>query len=180
MRKDFDTNSIYYQIKEARQAARHAERHNIIDESPIDPNPFWKTVLELSIEILKKYSKDLEICSLLIEATLRLDQLNGLAKAFKLLQQLLEQYWPSLYPSTDEDGIETKLMPIIALNGIDSPGSLIEPLCQIAITDTNQTTTIPLWKYQQINSNNDDESKQINLAIKIIFTTILSSSFKRY
>src|SRR2546426_125184 len=105
LRSDTSPRSVYYAVKDARNAARAAERKLMAgggDEAP----PDWRPVLDQSVKILANQAKDLEIAAYLIEALVRLHGFPGLRDGFILVKRLVEQFWDGLYPLPDEDGLE--------------------------------------------------------------------------
>lgn len=150
LRENASANSLYYQIKDARQAARAAERANMFDpdESANLVNN-WKPVAELAPKILSDQSKDLEIASWYLEALIRLKGFQGLADGLELIEQLIQNCWNGIYPLPDEDGLETTVNALSGLNGISGEGSLIAPLRNAAITPTGEMGEFSFWDYQQ-------------------------------
>jgi type VI secretion system protein ImpA len=61
-------------------------------------------VISLTTSLLKHRSKDLQIAAWLTEALLRKDGFAGLAAGLRLLHELLERFWDTLYPEIDDDG----------------------------------------------------------------------------
>lgn len=150
LRISADPNSIYYKIKDARQAARAAERANMFDpdeSSNLINN--WKPVADLAPQILKENSKDLEIASWYLEALIRLKGFQGLATGLALIEQLIEHCWDGIYPLPDEDGLETTVNALAGLNGISGEGSLIAPMRNAPITPYGDMGTFNFWQYQQ-------------------------------
>lgn len=133
-RADAGPQSPYYQVKDARNAARAAERQmegGIEDPQP----PDWKAVVTHATKVLATSSKDLEIAAYLIEALCRTNGFAGLRDGFKLTKSLVELFWDNLYPEPDEEGVTTKVAPLTGLNGDDAEGTLIAPINRIGITD---------------------------------------------
>jgi type VI secretion system protein ImpA len=140
--------SLYYQIKDGRTNARAAERRmegGIEDAVP----PDWKAVSTAAIKALAESSKDLELAAYLIEALCRTNGFAGLRDGFKLTRGLVEQYWDSLYPTPDEEGIATRLAPLTGLNGDDAEGTLIAPINRIPITDSANLGRLTYSNYLQ-------------------------------
>ena len=169
IREDISPNSIYYQIKDARTAARATERRIIMeDDRDAMGNvvPEWEQVLELAPLILKEKSKDLEIVAWYIEALIRVDGFAGLHQGFRLAKELVERYWDNLYPLPDEDGIETRVAPITGLNGEDGEGTLIGPIHQVLLTQGYTDQPYAAWHYQQaleLEKITDPEKKQARI-----------------
>lgn len=135
LREDFSPGSVYYTIKDARSAARAAERSIVWDddESPGE-RPDWRPVLELGPKLLAEQSKDLEIAAWLVEALVRKHGYAGLRDGFRLIKGLVEHFWESLYPLPDEDGLVTRVAPLTGLNGEDTDGVLITPIGNVPVT----------------------------------------------
>ncbi len=142
--------SQYSLIKDARNAARAAERKSMFDDSNTEASEHWKKIITLAPKILASEAKDLEIASWYTEALIRKSGFTGLRDGFTLLRQLVEQYWEAgLYPAADEDGIETRVAPISGLNGEGSDGVLLSPIRRTEITDNFEPGPFSLWQYKQ-------------------------------
>ena len=144
----------YYQIKDARNAARAEERSALMEET--DPGAAmatWRLVLELSPKVLTEQSKDLEVCTWYIEALVRSEGFSGLRDGITLVNRLVAEYWEHLYPLPDEDGMETKVAPLTGLNGDGAEGTLIAPIRNLEITApdsfSGDFSAFSLWQYQQ-------------------------------
>ncbi|MBL1262044.1 MAG: type VI secretion system protein TssA [Thiotrichaceae bacterium] len=150
LRLNNSATSQYSTIKDARNAARAAERKSMFDESNTEASEHWKKIISLAPKILISEAKDLEIASWYTEALIRQSGFAGLRDGFTLLRQLVEQYWEEgLYPAADEDGIETRIAPISGLNGEGSDGVLLAPIRRTEITDDFVPGPFSLWQYKQ-------------------------------
>ena len=149
LRQDSSPLSKYQSIKSARAAARAAERKSMHDGDTAEADEYWRKILILGPDILATQSKDLEVASWLTEALIRRHGFQGLRDAFKLIQGLLENYWDGLYPTPDEDGIETRTAPLSGLNGEGAEGVLIAPIRKVPLTDPDNQVSFSLWQYQQ-------------------------------
>jgi type VI secretion system protein ImpA len=97
------------------------------------PQGEWKTalktadlpaVIKMASDALAKKGKDLQIAVWLVDAHVRKEGFGLLAPSFQLLQDLLDQYWDTLYPEIDEDGdMEVRAAPLVWLGT-----KLAEPL----------------------------------------------------
>jgi type VI secretion system protein ImpA len=134
LRVNAGPTSLYYQVKDGRNAARAAERRieGGADEAP----PDWKPVVQSAVKALSESTKDLELTAYLIEGLGRTQGFAGLRDGFKLARGLVENFWDGLYPLPDEDGLATTLGPLAGLNGDDAEGTLIAPINRIAITES--------------------------------------------
>lgn len=149
LREDTEPSAIYYKLRDARGSARAVERGNTGKKpEDWDPNPHWRTILELAPQALEQ-SKDLEIAAWYTEALLREQGFGGLAEGFQLIQTLVEEFGSALYPQDEEEGIEATLAPLAGLNGIgSSTGTLISPINCILITNCSGQN-YATWQYTQ-------------------------------
>jgi len=134
---------LYYAVKDAREAARTAERaaaqaafadDEESHEAPPE-RPDWRTVIELAESALGEKSKDLWIASWLLEGLVRLHGFPGLRDGFRLCRELCETFWDGLHPIPDEDGITTTVAQLSGLNGEGGEGALIGPIGTILLTE---------------------------------------------
>ena len=163
IREDRSPTSDYYTVKDARNAARAAERSAMFgDEDSGESYSAWQTVAEVSEKILKSVSKDLEVSSWYVESLVRLHGMAGLRDGLLIIKKLIDEYWDGLYPEPDEDGIETRVAPITGLNGDGGEGTLLAPLRNLAITDEGDAGEFSYWQYLQARDADriDDEEKK--------------------
>ena len=141
-------SSPYYQVKDARSAARAAERQ--AESGATDgPVPDWKAVVVAGTKALATGAKDLEIAAYLIEGQARVQGYAGLRDGFKLTRQLVETFWDDLYPVPDEEGVLTKVAPIAGLNGDDSEGTLLAPIRMVPLTASDTHGRLTYANYLQ-------------------------------
>lgn len=148
IRLDASATSEYSRIRDARKAARAAERSNIFDNDSSEADEHWRTVLQLAPEILKSQAKDLEIACWYTEGLVRRAGFQGLRDGFTLLRQLIENYWDNIYPLPDEDGIATRVAALTGLNGEGAEGVLIAPMRSVPITQ-GAHGPYSYWQYKQ-------------------------------
>ncbi len=163
LRLDTAHNSDYSQIKDARRAARDAERNNMFDGDNTEAAEHWQKIFLLAPKVIANQAKDLEIACWLTEALVRKSGFQGLKDGFSLIRQLIENFWEQgLYPVEDEDGIETRVAPIAGLNGEGADGVLLSPMRNSFITEDAAFEPFSLWQYQQAVdvSRLSDEYKQ--------------------
>ena len=163
-RGDISPTSRYFSLKDIRSQARANERASLVDEDALSnlAND-WRPIFEQVPEALSSEGKDLEYVAWLIEALCRLEGFPGLAVGFRLARELIENFWDSLYPLPDEDGLETRIAPLIGLNGYEGEGSLITPIVSIPITDYNGEDTFATWQFSrasEISLLDDDKQRQ--------------------
>jgi type VI secretion system protein ImpA len=136
-RTDPTALALYRGIRASRSAVRMAERSISTMEHRSDVGrPDWKPVMDRAIQILTEHSKDLEIVSYLIESLVRLHGFAGLHEGFRLCHLLVQTYWDDIHPRPDEDGLATRIAPLMGLNGEAIDGTLITPILNIPLTNS--------------------------------------------
>lgn len=140
----------YSQIKDARRAARDAERNNMFDGDNSEAAEHWQKIFALAPKVIAEQSKDLEIACWLTESLVRKAGFQGLKDGFTLIRQLLETFWEAgIYPTPDEDGIETRVAPIAGLNGEGADGVLLSPIRNSEITENGAMEAYNFGQYKQ-------------------------------
>lgn len=137
LKEDPTAAPLYYRVKDAREAARAAERSQARSqegEGAAADKPDWRIVVELATELLQKETKDLWIAAWLIEGLVRLHWFAGLRDGFRLVRELAERYFDCLHPRPDEEGVATTMAQLAGLNGEGGEGALLAPIAAIAIT----------------------------------------------
>lgn len=132
-----ETSSPDYQsLKDARRTIASLVRARKFDnDSDGEINSHWETIYQLAPEVIQNQSKDLEVAAWFAEASLKLHGYKGLRNAFLLNEGLVENFFDDIYPLPDEDGIETRVYPLIGLNGEDGSGTLILPLKNATLSE---------------------------------------------
>ncbi|OHB78774.1 MAG: hypothetical protein A2W31_01425 [Planctomycetes bacterium RBG_16_64_10] len=157
LKVDGSLRAMYYEVKDAREAARTAERELLRQvlagenhgEGPAGERPNWPRVRELAVEIIAEHSKDLWVAAWLIEALARTDGFAGLRDGFRLTRELAEQFWDGIHPQPDEDGYLTTVAQLTGLNGADSEGVLVAPIKAIPITHSTTYGALSSAAYYQ-------------------------------
>jgi type VI secretion system protein ImpA len=151
LREDISPKSIYYRLRDARGAARAAER--AADSNPDDEAsaiPQWREVRSLTLEALTGRTKDLELAAWLTESLVRTDGLAGLAAGARVIAGLAGKFWDqNLYPLPDEDGLGTRVAPVSGLNGEGGDGTLIQPLRKLILFNRPDGSPVMLYQYQE-------------------------------
>ena len=93
LRLDTAHSSDYSQIKDARRAARDAERNNMFDGDSTEANEQWQKIFLLAPKVIATQSKDVELACWLTEALVRKSGFQGLKDGFSLIRQLIENFW---------------------------------------------------------------------------------------
>jgi type VI secretion system protein ImpA len=140
LKDDPATSSTYYAIKDAREAARAAERAGAWAEDDGSgrtsaEKPDWQAVVRLSSDALRQKTKDLWISAWLLEGLTRLHGFAGLRDGFRLVGELCERYFDCIHPRPDDDGIATTVAQLAGLNGEGAEGALLAPIAAIPITE---------------------------------------------
>src|SRR5262249_9437319 len=138
-----------YAIKDARNAARSAERQIVMEGEEGTTPADWRPVLQHGQKALAQKTKDLEVVAYLIEALVREYGFAGLRDGFRLARELVEQYWDGLYPLPDEEGLATRVAPLTGLNGEEAEGTLIPPIMKVPITEGSSFGPYACFHYQQ-------------------------------
>lgn len=157
--------ALFHRAKDIRSQARNAERNRIFEENSADSSyKYWQDINRLAQTLLQKHSKDLEVCTWLMEAQIRLHGFAGLRDTLTLLNQLIDTYWGDLFPLPDEDGIETTLMSLHGLNGDGKNGTLLAPLNTVALAPETSKGSFCYWQLCQardVERMQDAEEKAI-------------------
>lgn len=153
LRANVSPSSPYYKVKDARTAARSAERQA---ESGAEdaPPPDWKAVISTATQVLSQSSKDLEVTAYLIEALARVHGFAGLRDGFRLARELADAFWDDLYPTPDEEGVSTKVAALAGLNGDDAEGTLLAPIRTVPFTDSDSHGRLSYANYLQAQATN--------------------------
>ena len=154
IREDRSANAYFYQIKDARERARTAERNAMLEnDGGAGAVEEWRNVMDVAPSILKEASKDIEVAAWYIEALVRVHGYAGFRDGLKLAQQLADKFWDDIYPIPDEDDYEdvreTRCAPYSGLNGEGREGTIIPPLRNIEITEDREMEPFAYWQYLQ-------------------------------
>lgn len=69
----------------------------------------WTKSLQLTTSLLRDQTKDLRIASWYTEASAKTLGIGGMARGFMLVAALMEQFWETLHPVPDSDGMEQRI-----------------------------------------------------------------------
>lgn len=153
LRYDAGALAVYHELRDARAAARSAERRAAYGdgENSADRSAAlqaWRQVADQASRVLAQYSKDLEVAAWLSEALLRLHGFAGLRDGFGVIAGLVEAVWDDLHPMPDEDGLQRRLVAIAGLNGEGGEGTLIAPIRMVPLVDC-VAGSVTLWHYER-------------------------------
>jgi type VI secretion system protein ImpA len=68
----------------------------------------WPRVVSLATEALATRTKDLQIAAWLAEALVKTQGFIGLRDGLRIMRELLERFWDSVYPQNDEGDLEAR------------------------------------------------------------------------
>ena len=151
VRIDTKTQSLYYDLKEARHNLRQQEDELLLSDEDTTLLPSWQSVIQQAETLLTTHTKDLEIAAWLVEGIVREHGYQGLIVGCQLLTHLVNQYSDVIYPEADEEGNLTRLMSIAMLSGSAHPGTVtsainLTPISNI--TDVNAN----IWDLYQLHN----------------------------
>lgn len=158
MRSNTAFREIYYRIKDARNAARTAER-SIIPGETITIAPAWHDVSNLGLQILSSKSKDIEVLAWLAEAQLRLRGFSGLHDVYVATVSLLDKHFDALHSIGDGD-VEERFAPFAGLNGVGGEGTLIQAIRLTSLIPGGKFAQFSLWDFQLSQRPNETERRK--------------------
>ena len=132
--EDEELSDLFRELKAERKSIVKAEllAHTADEEDvPPDFSGRWAALAEEAIGYVSERSKDLEIMTMLVEASVRTEGLAGLGAALKLLRAFVEVFWDEgMYPPEDEDDkAAARFNPLSGLSGGgERDGAIILPL----------------------------------------------------
>ncbi|PQA73886.1 ImpA family type VI secretion system protein [Brucella oryzae] len=145
-RYDSAVRDLYYTAKDLRMSARQKEKHGDISATALE---HWKMIRQQLMDLFAAGCADLELCSWLAEAALRLEGFAGLAEAFSFTHGLADNHGTaltSIEPITDSP--QYWIAPITELSGEGCEGVLIQPLRLCPLVPQSRYGEHSLWHYQ--------------------------------
>ncbi|WP_330209341.1 type VI secretion system protein TssA [Pseudomonas sp. AM4(2022)] len=112
--EDMEYDAQFLQLE--RDAKGQPERSMGDSILPAEP-PEWRSIQQQSLDLFQR-SKDLRITHFLLQSTLALQGVAGLAEVLTLIDALLRQYWAELHPRLDADDDNDPTVRINALTGL--------------------------------------------------------------
>jgi type VI secretion system protein ImpA len=100
---------IFDKIKEARREEDQPPPGMTERDRKVADNPL---VLKLTIDILTKKTKDLQLAAWLTEASLKQKGFAGLRDGLLLCHGLIEKFWDTLYPELEDGDAQTRAAPL--------------------------------------------------------------------
>src|SRR5919109_2365728 len=107
------TDRTYDAIQEARRSDDDLDQGEWVHKIKTSD---WPAVIEIATKALASKSKDLQVAAWLVEALVKRHGFAGLRDGLRLLWELQERFWDSLYPSIDDGDLEPRAAPLLGLN----------------------------------------------------------------
>jgi type VI secretion system protein ImpA len=76
----------------------------------------WPGVIQLATDVLSNKSKDLQVAAWLLEALVKRYGFAGLRDGIRIMHELQERFWDTLYPLIEEGDLEYRAGPLNWLN----------------------------------------------------------------
>lgn len=117
--EDLKWDTVFEEIKAARP------KRSVDPLEPDETPPNWPLIVELATTALSTRTKDLMLAAWLTEALISIHGFAGCRDGFKLINELLERFWDTVYPRISEDGdLEIRLAPLVWCAIADRGGKL--------------------------------------------------------
>ena len=158
--EDLKWDGVYEVIKTARKQGNR----DLVDDGAEETPPNWSNIVDLATSALATRSKDLMLGAWLTEALMNQHGFAGCRDGFKLLNELLERFWDSVYPQIPEDGdLEIRLAPLIWCSIADRGGKLPLLLREAPLIPNNGNGVFT-WNYWEssfrLKPKGDSESEE--------------------
>ncbi|WP_259754978.1 type VI secretion system protein TssA [Pseudomonas sp. GCEP-101] len=111
---DLEYDSEFLQLERDAQGRPERSMGDVVQAA--EP-PDWRAVEQASSSLLQR-SKDLRITHFLVQSSLALEGLDGLASGLTLISELLSRYWAELYPRLDADDDNDPTVRVNTLAGL--------------------------------------------------------------
>jgi type VI secretion system protein ImpA len=119
--------AAYDAIQEARRADDDLDQGVWVHETKAAD---WSTVIKIATEALGAKTKDLQLAAWLVEALVKRHGFPGLRDGLRVLRELQEHFWETLYPEIDDTDLEFRAAPLRWLNEKLPPSIKQIPLTQ--------------------------------------------------
>ena len=132
---------VYDSIEEARRADDNLTQGDWQrDTKPAE----WRRVVEIATDALAKRSKDVQIAAWLTEALIQLHGFAGLRDGCRLTRQIVEQFWESFYPESEDGDVEPRGTPFEWMNQ-----RLPQTLKMVPIARSSRGDQYGWWHWQE-------------------------------
>ena len=126
----------------------------------------WQQVIALSVEALASRSKDWQLAAWLTEALLHRHGFAGLRDGFRLMHQLMEEFWDDLFPQPDDGDMEPRVSPLVWLMEADRGSRLANRIREIPLLADVPESSWSDWKARFAPPKGDDEDDSTYAARK--------------
>jgi type VI secretion system protein ImpA len=149
---------VYDEIKAGR---REEDKDALGADGPVQAN--WTLVFDKSAEVIARRSKDLMLAGYLLEAAVQLHGFAGLRDGLRMMNELLERFWETLYPQIDGDDLEPRAAPVVWFTEADRGARLPNRVREIALTPASDNAPGYSWafwksRYVAAKGENEDEA----------------------
>jgi len=134
-------------IKEARRADDSLAQGDWVYQVKVAD---WPAVIEMATEALTTKSKDLQVTVWLVEALVKQHGFAGLRDGLRLLRELQERFWPSLYPAVEDEDLEPRVAPLAWLNERLPPS-----IRDVPLTQSRDGQNYPWWRWEESRAVDD-------------------------
>jgi type VI secretion system protein ImpA len=136
--------------------------------------PDWRSVRDRCTEILENHSKDLWVASWLVEANTRLAGFPGLRDAFRVIDEMVKQHWPNVFPpADDEEGFLGTVSQLTSLSGEEAPGALIAPIESISLIPGRDDLSLAAYRQATQGNGGDLVEADFRSAVRNCDTGLL-------
>jgi type VI secretion system protein ImpA len=105
---------VYDKVKEARREDDDAAQGDWKRERKVAD---WPSVIKMAGDALATKSKDVQLAAWLTEALLKTQGVGGLRDGLDLLKGLVEGFWDTLYPESEDGDVEMRAAPLEWVGG---------------------------------------------------------------
>lgn len=144
VRQDNVHADTYYTLYDKYQDFRHLERSDTADTQVVHA----EEIFQCCYSLLTKNTKDIELCCWLIEAATYLHGFEGLHDSLCALNELIKNYTDDLYPEPDPDFLDSRISPILILDGGQRHGNLEKPLNLAPVVMIGEEK-VSVWDWQK-------------------------------
>lgn len=122
--EDLEYDLAYSELE---RAAAWGEERQTGDSIIEATEPDWRSVRTRAIELFAR-TRDLRVAIPLAQALCAIDGVAGLADGVRLIRELVDRYWDTLYPKLDEEENNDPIFRINALAALADPERMVRVL----------------------------------------------------
>ncbi|HKO58954.1 MAG TPA: type VI secretion system protein TssA [Thermoanaerobaculia bacterium] len=98
----------------------------------------WNAVASLCADTLATRTKDLQVAAWLTEAWTYLEGFAGFERGVRVITNLCRDFWPQLHPPLDDDGLESRIAPILWI-----ADRLVLPIKRVPVAAPSSEEALP-------------------------------------